>query len=37
MDRLNHISLGWLYVAAVTAGALGSLIGWLYSKPGRRT
>lgn len=37
MDRLNDISFGWLYVGLVTAGAIGALIGWLCSRPWRRT
>lgn len=36
MDRLNHINLAWLPLAAIAASAAGVLAGWLCSKPWRR-
>ncbi|MFJ7963187.1 hypothetical protein [Streptomyces sp. NPDC096324] len=42
MDRLQHLNLGWLYVALIAAGAIGGALGAALSlladrKPGRRT
>jgi hypothetical protein len=37
MDRLNDLNYGWLYLGLVASSGLGVLIGWLCSKPWRRT